>query len=220
MVPSMYKLIILLPLVFFLAGCASNAPSPQRLNWAGNEAYFKNDYVGAINWYSASLKASIKSGDKQFEAISMYGLARANGHLCKLNEAETWLVKSIDIRKSLPNIETAKLSQNLFELGRLYMAKREWKKANEQYSQALPLLANYNMEVLDPLGYANLLEEYQQILENTESRELASENHAKIERLRKNNSTKQAKYVSDPYPANCTLNKTSKRVAEKLGAPS
>ncbi len=215
----MSKIFIVLQLAIFLAGCASNAQSPQRLNWTGNEAYFKNDYVRAINWYSASLEASIKSGDKQFEAISMYGLARANGHLCKLNEAESWLLRSIDVRKTLPNIETAKRSQNLFELGRLYMAKREWDKANQQYSQALPLLANYNMEAIDPLGYANLLEEYQQILENTGNSELASENHDKIEGLRKNNSTKQAQYVSDPYPANCTLNNLSKRDAV-TGAPS
>tara|TARA_R110002049_G_scaffold219404_1_gene391071 strand:+ start:59 stop:706 length:648 start_codon:yes stop_codon:yes gene_type:complete len=215
----MNNIIIVLTLVIFVAGCASNSQSPQNLNWTGNEAYFKNDYVGAISWYSASLEASLKSGDKQFEAISMYGLARANGHLCNLNEAETWLVKSIEVRKSLPDIETAKLSQNLFELGRLYMAKREWKKANEQYSQALLLLANYDMEEIDPLGYANLLDEYQKILENTGSSELASENHAKIERLRKNYSTKQAQYVSDPYPANCTLNKSGKSDAV-TGAPS
>ena len=205
--------LILLSLVLLFGGCASNAPSPQSLNWTGNEAYFKRDYNNAIKWYSASLDESLKTNDKQFSAISMYGLARANGHLCNLDEAESWLIKSIEARKSLTNLETAYLSQNIFELGRLYIAQEKWENANAQFLQALPMLESMDMESIDPLGYANLLEEYQQILQRTGNDKLVSTNLEKIEQLRKNNQAGRAQYVSDPYPANCTLNKSSKKDA-------
>ncbi len=202
----MYKFFVLLIAIYF-GGCASPATSPQSLNWTGNEAYFKRDYKEAIKWYTASLENSLKTGDKQYEAISMYGLARANGHLCKLDDAEIWLVKSIKVRKSLPNLESAYLSQNIFELGRLYMAQGKWVKANEQYSLAFPLLEGFDIETKDPLGYANLLEEYQQILEQTGKSELAAMNSSKIEDLRKSNQDNPAQYISDPYPSNCTIKK-------------
>jgi len=209
---SMYRFIII-SLVISLVGCASSSPSPQSLNWTGNEAYFNRNYSDAIKWYTESLEMSRASGEKQFEAISMYGLARANGHLCELNRAEVWLVKSINLRKSLPNLETAYLSQNILELGRLYIAQKKWEKAKEQYLEGLPMLVGLNTEAIDPLGYANLLEEYQQILEKTGDNELANTNLTKIKELRKNNQDKQAQYVSAPYPANCTLNESSQRAA-------
>jgi len=201
----MYKTFVLF-LAIYLGGCATPASSPQSLNWTGNEAYFNHDYSEAIKWYTASLEESLKTGDKQYESISMYGLGRANGHLCKLDEAELWLVKSIKVRKSLPNIESAYLSQNIFELGRLYIAQRKWEKASDQFSQGFPLLAGLDIETRDPLGYANLLDEYQQILEHTGESTLAADNSSKIEELRKNNLDSQPQYVSDPYPSNCTLN--------------
>ena len=208
----MHRIIIIF-LVIYLAGCVTHSPLPQSLNWKGNEAYFKRNYSGAIKWFTESLEMARATGDKQYEAISMYGLARANGHLCKLNEAEGWLVKSINLRKSLPNLKTAYLSQNIFELGRLYIAQEKWEKANEQYLEGLPMVVALNIEAIDPLGYANLLKEYQQILEKTGQNKLASRNFTKIKELRRNNQSKQAQYVSDPYPANCTLNKSSKRDA-------
>lgn len=204
----MHRLIYFV-LFFLLGGCATNDPSPQSLNWSGNEAYFQKDYDAAIEWYTASLVESRKLGDRQFEAIAMYGLGRSNGHLCKLQEAEEWLIESIKIRRDLPDFETAHLTQNILELGRLHMAQGEWKQANEQFTEALPILGRLNMEAIDPLGYANLLEEYQLVLLNTGQEGAALANQAKIDEFREQIHADSAQYVSDLYPTNCTLNKHS-----------
>jgi tetratricopeptide (TPR) repeat protein len=196
--------------VLLLVGCATNVPSAQELNWSGNEAYFDKDYRRAIEWYSAALNESRRVGNLQYQAIAMYGLARSNGHLCNLEEAETFLKNSIDLRRDLPNVETANISQNLFELGRLYMAQREWDLASQQFSQALPMLQSFDMESIDPMGYVNLLEEYQVILLRTGKVEMANANQATISQLRSKNDGMAARYISEPYPANCPLNKSSK----------
>jgi len=216
-----YRVIILL-LTLFIGACANmhqHAPSPQYLNAKGNEAYYKRDYSDALRWYSVSLKESQKLGDKQFYAISMYGLGRANGRLCNFDEAESWLVKSIDARKSLPNLGIARRSQNIFELGRLYMAQGKWVEAKEQFTHGLPMLEGLDMEGLniekiDPLGYANFLEEYQKILLNTGNDKEASTNQIKIDQLRENNQDGNAQYISDLYTTNCTPNKSSKKEAK------
>ena len=200
----MHRITIII-VVLFLTSCTTTAPSPQDLNWKGNEAYFNRDYNGAIEWYSAAMTESIRTGDLQYQAIAMYGLARSNGHLCNLGDAENWLIKSIDIRRQLPNIEYAKISQNLFELGRLYIAQHKWELASQQFSEALPMLQGLNIESKDPMGYANLLQEYQTILINTGNTALAKANEATINRLKSTNAGATAQYISDPYPDNCAL---------------
>jgi tetratricopeptide (TPR) repeat protein len=194
----------LLPvLIILFTGCASTTKSPQSLNWSGNIAYEQLKYEVAKDYYESAINLAKNSNDKEYQSIAMYGLAKTEGRLCNFNQAEYLLKESIQIRNELFDTGNAKITQNIFELGRIYIAQEKWDSASIQYNKAIPMLEKFDMETLDPIGLSNLLKEYYQVLEQTFTEKAHSIN-LKIGELRKNNPNEKARYISNLYSKDCT----------------
>jgi tetratricopeptide (TPR) repeat protein len=194
----------LLPvLIILFTGCASTTKSPQSLNWSGNIAYEQLKYEVAKDYYESAIDLAKNSNDKEYQSIAMYGLAKTEGRLCNFNQAEYLLKESIQIRNELFDTGNAKITQNIFELGRIYIAQEKWNLASIQYNKAIPMLEKFDMETLDPIGLSNLLKEYYQVLEQTFAEKAYSIN-LKIGELRKNNPNEKARYISNLYSKDCT----------------
>jgi tetratricopeptide (TPR) repeat protein len=194
----------LLPvLIFLFTGCASTTKSPQSLNWSGNIAYEQLKYEVAKDYYESAIELAKNSNDNEYQSIAMYGLAKTEGRLCNFSQAEYLLKESIQIRNELFDTGNAKITQNIFELGRIYIAQEKWDLAFIQYNKAIPMLEKFDMETLDPIGLSNLLKEYYQVLEQTFTEKAHSIN-LKIGELRKDNPNENAKYISNLYSKDCT----------------
>jgi len=194
----------LLPiLIILITGCASTPKSPQSLNWSGNIAYDQLKYKVAKGYYEAAIELAKNSNDKEYQSIAMYGLAKTEGRLCNFAKAENLLKESILIRNDLFDTGNAKITQNIFELGRIYIAQEKWDLALIQYNKAIPMLEKFDMETLDPIGLSNLLKEYYQVLEQTFTENLHSIK-LKISELRKTNPNVNPGYMSNLYSKNCT----------------
>ena len=194
----------LLPvLIIIFTGCASTTKSPQSLNWSGNIAYEQLKYEVAKDYYESAIELAKSSNDKEYKSIAMYGLAKTEGRLCNFSQAEYLLKESIQIRNELFDTGNAKITQNIFELGRIYIAQEKWDLAFIQYNKAIPMLEKFDMETLDPIGLSNLLKEYYQVLKHTFTEKAHSIN-LKIGELRKNNPNEIARYISNLYSKDCT----------------
>ncbi|AZQ82950.1 tetratricopeptide repeat protein [Colwellia sp. Arc7-635] len=194
----------LLPvLIILFTGCATTTKSPQSLNWSGNIAYEQLKYEVAKDYYESAIELAKNSNDKEYQSIAMYGLAKTEGRLCNFSQAEYLLKESIQIRNELFDTGNAKITQNIFELGRIYIAQEKWDLASIQYNKAIPMLEKFDMETLDPIGLSNLLEEYFQVLDQTFTEKAHSIN-LKIGELRKNNPNEKARYISNLYSKDCT----------------
>ena len=194
----------LLPvLIILFTGCASTTKSSQSLNWSGNIAYEQLKYEVAKDYYESAIELAKNSNDKEYQSIAMYGLAKTEGRLCNFSQAEYLLKESIQIRNELFDTGNAKITQNIFELGRIYIAQEKWDFAFIQYNKAIPMLEKFDMETLDPIGLSNLLKEYYQVLEQTFTEKAHSIN-LKIGELRKNNPNEKARYISNLYSKDCT----------------
>ena len=194
---------LILVLIIIFTGCASTTKSPQSLNWSGNIAYDQLKYEVAKDYYESAIELAKNSNDKEYQSIAMYGLAKTEGRLCNFAQAEYLLKESIQIRNELFDTGNAKITQNIFELGRIYIAQEKWDLAFIQYTKAIPMLEKFDMATLDPIGLSNLLKEYYQVLEQTFTEKAYSIN-LKIGELRKNNPNEKARYISNLYSKNCT----------------
>jgi tetratricopeptide (TPR) repeat protein len=197
----MYKILVSVS-ILILSGCVTVSPQ-QQLNYEANLALDREDYEVARQRYEASLNSAQLNNDKQYEAIAMYGLGRSYGYLCKYEESEKWFLKSIKLREEIPNTSIAYLTQNILELARLYKAAGKYKKANEQFERAIPLLENLAIEFNDPIGYAATLEDYVVTLKETGNSSEASQIMNLIKNLRDKYPNLKPGFVAKQYPVSC-----------------
>ena len=190
-------------LTLAVASCA-NIPPEQQLNFEGNRALDAGRYQAARERYHRALQESQKSGNEQYTAIAMYGLAKSNGYLCNFREAEEWFAKSISLRESLRDSSIAYLSQNLLEFARWYIAQRKFNEAIAQFARAVPMIENLNAEGRDPIALANVLEDYENALSASGNLEGAAKVKERIMYLRKTYAARRAGFTIKPYPTNCT----------------
>ena len=198
---KIYPVVILA--ILFFSGCATVLPE-QRLNHQGNVALDLNNYSAAIKNYNEAFGVAERTGNQQYAAIAAYGLGRAYGYSCNFEEAEKWLKKSIFLRKSIPDSEIAYLSQNYLELARLYVSWDRWPEAVSKFQSAMPLLKGLNIEARDPIGYANVLEDFKISLSQIGDKDKAKQIKEKINSLRIGHSNRTAAFKPKPYPRKCT----------------
>lgn len=147
----------------FLASCA-HAPTAINLNAFGNRYYYAGQYKEALTSYRTALNLAQKNGDAQYEAIALFGMARAHAQLCHASEAEKRFIQSIDARRKLPDLNVAFLTQNLLEFGRFLRSQSRGTEAVVLFDEAIPILREQNFEARDPRGYALVLKEYEEML--------------------------------------------------------
>jgi tetratricopeptide (TPR) repeat protein len=194
----------LLPAVIFLALLSACVTGPPQLisNDEANRAFEKGEYSKARDGYERALGFAEQNGDRQYSAIAMYGLARVNIQLCEPTAAENWLLKSIELRESIPNSPEAYITQNRMELARLYFRHKRFQEANTQFTLAVQGLESLKIERTDPIAYANELDDYARSLRGVGRYGDADAILARAERLRAENPDMKPHFRRDPEP-NC-----------------
>ena len=183
----------------FLASCA-HTPSALDLNDLGNRYYHAGQYEKALGNYHHALDLAAKSGDAQYEAIAMFGMARANAQLCHPSEAEKWFTRSIEARRKLPNLNEAYLTQNLLEYGRFLRSQSRRSEAVAMFDQAMPMLQKLNIELRDPKGYALVLKEYEKLLQSAGRENEAKSIAEKASVLESQYHGIDPKFIPEGYP--------------------
>jgi tetratricopeptide (TPR) repeat protein len=147
---SIHKLLIFIIAVTSLLATACSVltgvtPTSQA-NSEGNNAYLAHRYDEALVKYQRSLAAAEQSGDKQYAAIAMFGLARTYAQLCQENNAEKWFKQSISVRETLPDNRNAYITQNFLESGRFLASRSRNEDAVKLYDRAMPILESTEVE--------------------------------------------------------------------------
>ena len=169
----------------------------------GNKALDAGKYEAAIQNYEKARTLAGYAGDAQYRAMAMYGLARANARSCRSAVAEQWFRESIALRETLPDSERAYLTQNWLEFGRFLVSQDRVEEGIKYYELAVPKLEGIGIEQLDPIGYADLLDDivaaYAKIGKTEESKPHA----VRAAELRQKYPDRRASFHAVPYPTDC-----------------
>lgn len=193
------KYILSIAAIIALAGCASVV----NTNAEGNLAFASRQFDQASLKYMEALDMSSKDGDKQYQAIAMYGLARTNAQKCNVSDAEKWFRDSIALRETLPDDRSAMLTQNLVEFSRFLRAQNRNADAIPFIERAIPLLEGLSIEQSDPMAYARFLDEYAQALMAVGRADDAARISDRVSNLRVKYADRPERFVPDVYPTNC-----------------
>ncbi len=163
----MRNLLSVLAFGLYLLGCAN----PVNRYTAGKYADAAiaagesgNWRLARSNWARALTNAQIGGeANTRSMAIAYYEYGRSSGIICDWVEAERGLKKSLEFDRRL----NGPIHLSLIELGRMHFDQKQYEPARTYFSEAFKLFEAMNAETMDPLGYAQFLDEYSLSLENT-----------------------------------------------------
>lgn len=167
------KNLLLIVAVVLLSGCAGtlNQHNAEKYGEAAFAALEKGDWKTARMYYSRAW-GNAKKGGAPIRNISVlrYEYGRASGVMCDWAEAEQALNEAyaLDMKSGGP------FWMPLVELERMSIAKKDYAQALKYFEILMPVLKKMRAETKDPLGYADILDEYVLALENN-GRALESE---------------------------------------------
>ncbi|HZL13719.1 MAG TPA: hypothetical protein VFC85_06200 [Verrucomicrobiae bacterium] len=134
-------------------------------------------------------------------SLAAYDWARDAGRLGDFTDAEKALVYSLHLEEIRNVPEKDKLlSSRHFELARLYHACGKTDLSIQHYRAALGLVKG--LEKIDPIGFANVLDEFSEFLQDAGQNVEATQIKEQSTEIRKNNPGKKAKFSFEPYPKN------------------
>jgi tetratricopeptide (TPR) repeat protein len=171
---------------------------------AGNRALDSERFETAVKRYERALTRAAEEGNKQYQAIAMYGLARANAHLCRVSLAERWFLDSIALREMIQDDpQIAFLTQNLIEFARFLVANGRLEDAVPYFSRSVPMLENLGIEQSDPIGYAEFLDDYVSTLRILGRAEDTEPHAQRASNIRQRFPDLRAIFRPTPYPSSC-----------------
>lgn len=164
-----------------LMGCASAIQERNaiRFTTAGMIAERRGDWDTARRALArATVNARHARMPEAERALLHYEYGRALGVTCffDLSEAELKTALDLDERTGQP------IYLSLVELARLNLDQRKFEQATEYFTRAKQALDEHHADQKDPLGYADVLQEYGQALTTTghaeEGRQMVARAHA------------------------------------------
>jgi tetratricopeptide (TPR) repeat protein len=199
---NMFRITLIAMSAAALAACASPAPpSASALNAKANQAFFAGRYAEALEGFVSARALANSTGDRQYEAISTFGMARANVQLCHFNAASDLFKDSIRLRSTLPDLQFAKATQNLVEYARFLLFIKRPQEAIPLMERAIPDLETSGIATTDPIAYAEFFDDYAAALKGVgRDTALAVTRAAK---LRAENPGKTANFKPTPIPSAC-----------------
>jgi hypothetical protein len=132
-------------------------------------------------------------------AVLYYEYGRASGVICDWPEAERGLNEAYNLDQQTHG--PSYMSQ--LELARLNYDRKQYGKAVEYIDRAMPAIDKYQLDTRDPLGYADLLDEYATSLGKMGKPESVGKWRARAEELRKAFPGKNADTDRTPYGTQC-----------------
>jgi tetratricopeptide (TPR) repeat protein len=172
----------------------------------GNRSLNAGHYDEALEAYSKALSRAKDDRFAQERAIAMYGLARTNARLCRVDTAEKWFRDSIALRETLPDVlGLAWLTQNYLEFARFLLSRGRTEEAAEYMGRAIPMLDDLGLEYSDPIAYAELLDDYAAALKAVGKDPESQVQADRAANLRRENPGVQADFKPMSYPADCDV---------------
>ena len=198
--------LIISAITITVLGCANpiNQKTAEHYHDLGSQSEDAGDYELAEEYYSRALW-NAKMGQSPNSGISMvyYNLGRVKGYLCKYHEAEELLLEALRLEEETSGPDSGLTSMRLFELGRLNAAWSQFDEALSYYSRAISLVRKLDVETSDPIGFANVLGEYAELLESSGNREKAISIGQEADRIRIANPDMQPGFVAQSYSQFC-----------------
>jgi len=212
------RLFVIAASTLTLAACVTALPSSQGIQ-SGNIAYHRGDYVQAKESFSAALQLATQENWKPDIATAKYGLGRSLGQLCQFSEAEKYLIEAASLESEISGGKGIRLSQDYFELARLYYDYGKFDKAVPYFQKAIPLAEELGVASSDPIGYANVLEDYAIALSKIGDGNQTKAITQKIDTLRQSNPGKSASFKIVRFNPQCAPDTAIKQDAPQAARP-
>jgi tetratricopeptide (TPR) repeat protein len=193
---------IFVTLALLMVGCnALDTPTFQNnyslYNREALKAENDNNWDAAAKRYYLALQNSEWAEEgKGVRADFHYKLGRAQGAICQFDKSEQSLTAAYSLNPRLP--------QALAELGRLKFAQNKL----TYFQRALPEVEKSNLAVTDPIGYAEILDDYKAVLAKSDKASDAASIAKQAESLRATNTGKTAAMLKPPYGGRCPAPKS------------
>ena len=189
-------------LLLFASGCASyvNKHSANIQMNAGYEAIEAGDwYAAKENFGRAVRNGELANANQRDLSVAYYEYGRSSGVVCDWEGAEFGLKKSLELDRKHSGAKYFPL----IELGRMYLDREDYDEALVYFSEVAPLFEEMNADTIDPLGFADFLDEYAEVIEKSDFDGQEDQYKARAAELRRTFPSGEARSERTPYGSAC-----------------
>ncbi len=188
--------------ILLVSGCAAsiNEYNARQHAQAGMKAGRSGEFAKARKEFARALtNARLAHADPKMVAALSYEYGRYSGMICDWVEGEKGLAEAYDLDRQ--NGGPAYMS--LVELARLNFDRQQHGTAVEYFDRVVLELEASHADTRDPIGYAQILDEYASSLEQTGKNGLAGKFHDRARDLRKAFPGQSSHTDRTPYGTQC-----------------
>ena len=188
--------------ILLVSGCAAsiNEYNARQHAQAGMKAGRSGEFAKARKEFARALtNARLAHADPKMVAALSYEYGRYSGMICDWVEGEKGLAEAYDLDRQ--NGGPAYMS--LVELARLNFDTQQHGTAVEYFDRVVLELEASHADTRDPIGYAQILDEYASSLEQTGKNGLAGKFHDRARDLRKAFPGQSSRTDRTPYGTQC-----------------
>ena len=199
----------LVPLAFaatLISACSAlDTPTFQNnyslYNREALKAESENKWDAAAKRYFLALQnAEWDNEGKGVRSDFHFKLGRALGATCQFEKSEQNLTQANELNPKMP--------QALAELGRLKLSQNKLSDALGYFQRAVPAMDTANVGNNDPIGYAEILDDYKAALLKSDKSSDAARVAKQADALRAGNTGKTAAMLKPPYGGQCPAPKS------------
>ena len=197
---------MILVVAFIAFGCAGpiNQKTASNYEQLAQQAKAAGNLALAEEYYSRALwNADMGNASLSDRSRLTYNLGRVKGLRCDYAGAEALLSQALQLEEGASGPDSGLTSMRLFELARLNAAWGRPDEARLYYARAVPIVGNLDIETSDPIGFADVLDDYAAVLEASGDTEAAATTRQDAERLRRAHPQMRAGFVKEPYNSHC-----------------
>jgi len=184
-----------------LVSCAN----PINLKTAQNYAQGCTEFEHQGEWWKArqacgraAINAELGGAEPRAIAWAWYEYGRTSGIICDYPEAKKALEKSLE----LDTANNGPILMDNFELARLHFDQKKYKEASTYYQSGIAVTPKEVVDQ-DPIGYADILDEYGEALKQLGDTAGSEKLLAESKQLRASNPNKTALTKHTPYGKFC-----------------
>lgn len=178
-----------------------NLAAMQRYAKNGFSAAQRGDWDKAREGFGKAVESAEKSDatDRRTMAVLYFEYGRALGVSCQFEEANLYLERA----RAADEAAGGPVHMSLVELARLKRAEHAFEEAELHYRTVMPMLAKQSIPTVDPIGYAEFLEEYADVLRQIGKGGNAVPLDLESQELRVRNPGKSSQVNVTPYGEHC-----------------
>jgi hypothetical protein len=167
---------------------------------SGEAAEERGDLVTAREWYFETYLRARKSTDHKATAYAVYEYARVSGYAGDTRVSEEAFGESFKMIEASSGRADKLRAPARSEYARFLNDQGRYREAAAQFKIADAELQTRDIERIDPIGYAELLEEYRATLAKSGQASQAAKIGAKEKSLRARHPAQSARFKPKPYP--------------------